>query len=90
MLADRGEHTARVAPSGNHRMPSGQGSLGDVDTHAAAGTGDEPDGTLRAHVISSRVRIGPVGRSRGVMRSSQEHLPVARQTPPIRLMAVPP
>ena len=44
MLAERASRPALgVAAGGDDRVAGGQGGLGDVDAHAAAGAGDEPD-----------------------------------------------
>ena len=41
--AERGGDGVRVAGGGHHGVAGGERGLGDVDTHAAGGTSDEPD-----------------------------------------------
>ena len=43
VLADRRADLLGVAAGGDDRVTGGQGGLGDVDAHAAAGAGDEPN-----------------------------------------------
>src|SRR5260370_40220522 len=43
MGSDGGSDTLRVAARGPYRVTSSQSSLGDVCSHAASSTGDQPD-----------------------------------------------
>src|SRR6266567_1714273 len=43
MGSDGGSDPPRVAARGHYRMASSQGSLGDICSHAAPSTGDQPD-----------------------------------------------
>src|SRR5580692_741852 len=43
MGSDRGRDPLRIAARGHYRVTSGQSSFGDVYSHAASSTGDQPD-----------------------------------------------
>src|SRR5580658_3201445 len=43
MGADRGRDPLRIAARGHYRVTSGQSSPGDVSSHAASSTGDQPN-----------------------------------------------
>jgi hypothetical protein len=50
-LADGVSHSLSVATSCHDCVPGGERGSGDVDAHASAGAGDEPD--LLSHVLQS-------------------------------------
>ena len=52
-LADGLGHGVGVAAGGDDRVAGGERGLRDVDAHAAAGAGDEPD-LLVSHALSFR------------------------------------
>ena len=54
VLADRLADRLDVAASRYHRVPRAEGGLGELHTHAASGTGDEP------HLVAGHVRRSPV------------------------------
>src|SRR5207245_6644209 len=53
-LAQHAPYPVGVASGGHYGVAGGQGSLGDVHTHAAAGAGDEPNLLFR-HVLKTSV-----------------------------------
>ena len=57
MGADRGRDPLRIAARGHYRVTSGQSSLGDVCSHAASSTGNQPNCLLIKFLLPRPCRI---------------------------------